>query len=509
MNVLRDLPIRKKLIYMSMLITCSVLFLVTTALMMVEVFNFHKETVSKLKNIAEITSYNTVAALRFNDKDAATKNLQSMNANADIHYAAIFSKRDIVFASYYDEVFDDHDESEHVLNFVSEFNSCNRSAKFGSDMLLCHEIISDGESLGRLYIVSSLNEIHKELAYKALIALLVLAIAIVIAYLLSSKLGSFISTPIVSLSDLIANVGDNQDFSVRASHEGDDEVGVLTKGFNRMLWQLEEHKKKLLRYNDELESEVAARTMELSVTVEKLRYAKESAEKANAAKSKFLSHMSHELRTPMNAILGYAQIVRMNKEKSLDEGQLKHVNEIIYAGNHLLELINQVLDLSHIESGTLDVSIEVVDLTKCIDECVTLMSGLAEKKNVTLINNFTEEQKISADYTYLKQVLINVFSNGIKYNTEGGSLTIASSNRDNGDVCLSVTDTGIGLDEAQLSKLFNPFERLGAENTSVEGTGIGLVISRDLVRLMGGDIQVVSVPGYGTTFTIFFKMSTN
>ena len=231
--------------------------------------------------------------------------------------------------------------------------------------------------------------------------------------------------------------------------------------------------------------------------------AKLLAEQANQAKSKFLSSMSHELRTPLNAILGFSQLIEM---KSQEEKTRDNSQEIINAGNHLLSLIEEILDLSKIESGHIELSIEECSLNKILNNTLTLINPLAEKHSIQIENKVNTSFNINVDKMRFKQVILNFLSNAIKYNSENGKVIIDSST-DNNMLRLSITDTGKGLTPEQLNNLFEPFERLGAENSNIEGTGLGLNISKDLIELMGGTITVESTVGKGSRFSICVPLS--
>lgn len=241
----------------------------------------------------------------------------------------------------------------------------------------------------------------------------------------------------------------------------------------------------------------------LKLAQEKLRQAKEEADKANRAKSDFLSSMSHELRTPMNAILGFGQMLQYLPDSPLTPSQARCVEHILKGGEHLLQLINEILDLARIEAGKVTLSIEDVALDGVIKECLSLTQSLADKRAITL-NSASGDQglRVRADYTRLKQVLLNLISNAIKYNREGGRVDLTCSESGPGMLRVRVTDTGPGIPADRQGELFKPFSRLGAEGSEIEGTGIGLTITRQLVELMGGSIGLVSVVGEGTSFWV-------
>lgn len=226
--------------------------------------------------------------------------------------------------------------------------------------------------------------------------------------------------------------------------------------------------------------------------------AKDKAEKASLAKSEFLSSMSHELRTPLNAVLGFSQILEL--DKTISDRQRKAVVSIRSGGEHLLELINEVLDLASIEAGKLHLSVEECDLQGLLDECYTLMQPLTKKLNIRLTFERCDGYFIQADAVRFKQVVINYLSNAIKYNKQGGSVHLFCKIQENGLLRLSVSDTGVGLSKAQQERLFQPFERVGAEALEVEGAGVGLVISKKLMDMMGGSVGVESKKGVGSTF---------
>jgi len=254
-----------------------------------------------------------------------------------------------------------------------------------------------------------------------------------------------------------------------------------------------------------------------------LQAAKDEAERANRAKSEFLSSMSHELRTPLNAVLGFAQLLEYDVD--LNAYQQESIAEILHAGNHLLKLINEVLDLSKIESGNVSLSLSTISLSRIVNECCVLTQTIADIKGVKIHYrcsaggfhdcpnrlhksesciepNCADHNLVVADHTRLKQVLLNLLSNAVKYNRDNGSVEVRVSGTTTGMARIEVKDTGCGITEEKLQQLFQPFNRLGAESGTIEGTGIGLVITKRFVEMMSGNICVESKPGVGSTFWI-------
>ena len=239
---------------------------------------------------------------------------------------------------------------------------------------------------------------------------------------------------------------------------------------------------------------------------EALRAARDEAERASRAKSEFLSAMSHELRTPMNAILGFAQLLDTDARRPLPEPQRSHVRHILQAGTHLLTLIDDVLDLARVEAGKQPIVLEAVAVGPLLRECLTLVQPLAAQRRVQLVDGAALDAAgwALADRTRLKQVLLNLLSNAIKYNREGGEVRLACGGAAD-ELWLAITDTGVGFGQEQRERLFTAFERLGAEDGPIPGAGIGLALSRRMLELMNGRIDVHSELGVGSTFRVCLR----
>jgi signal transduction histidine kinase/CheY-like chemotaxis protein len=245
--------------------------------------------------------------------------------------------------------------------------------------------------------------------------------------------------------------------------------------------------------------------IEADIREDALRKAKNEAEHANEAKSIFLSNMSHELRTPLNAILGYTQLLR--HDGSISSKQQENIKEIDDAGKLLLELVNQVLDLSSIEEGNLRISIEDVPLETALQECKSLIQPMADENHIRLDFITDCAEYVKADHTRLKQVILNLLSNAIKYNHENGMVNVRCHYAAENRVRIIVEDNGFGIPQDRLDSLFAPFTRLEINPKKIEGTGIGLAISKKLTEMMNGTLNVQSELGQGSTFWIELESS--
>ena len=275
----------------------------------------------------------------------------------------------------------------------------------------------------------------------------------------------------------------------------------------------EKIKKEQHQYDKELEDIIESRTKLLQETVTLMQHendervktqklliaAKEDAENANLSKSQFLSRMSHELRTPLNAILGFSQLIQL---KSKTEMEKSYNAEILLAGDHLLSMISDILDLSRVEEGSLTLTVSDISLKQIVNESIALVQHKLDFRNIVVHNliDTDDETFVSVDKTRLKEVLVNILTNGIKYNVDNGLVAIGCRTIGKSKIRIHVSDTGKGLSEEEQLKIFEPFNRLGAEYTDIEGVGIGLTISKKLMEIMGGSISLESERGKGTTF---------
>ncbi|MBI1332540.1 MAG: hypothetical protein GC165_06640 [Armatimonadetes bacterium] len=274
--------------------------------------------------------------------------------------------------------------------------------------------------------------------------------------------------------------------------KGNDELSDLADAFRKVLKANVAKRAELGQLNENLEEAVRIRTLELTQAIEE-------AKQANAAKSEFLSHMSHELRTPLNAVIGFAQLLQM---RAPDPKTVDSAEAILKGGQHLLDLVNEILDLAKIESGKLSVEVEPVLVKPVIEHAVSMVRPIAAQRGVAfrLCQTPLEDLAVHADQQRLLQVTLNLLSNAVKYNRPDGEISIRCSMLDAETFRLEIEDTGQGIPGEHVSRLFAPFERLGDQ--SAEGTGLGLALSRNLAHLMGGDLMLLRTSPEGTTFAL-------
>lgn len=267
--------------------------------------------------------------------------------------------------------------------------------------------------------------------------------------------------------------------------------------------------------NEELEERVSQRTQELEFEIHshleteaELFVAKMKAERANAAKSAFLSSVSHELRTPMNAIMGFAQVLQLSARSKLNEREIENVRQIVENGDKLVELIDQVLDLSKLQSGEAEAAATNVSIDVLLEECADEYKEAADRKQVTVMTDagICVGKSATLDRNLLKQALLNLISNAIKFNEQGGTVHIVCECSSDSLLKINVIDTGEGIAKQHHDAVFQSFQRIGREAQMIEGTGVGLSIAKGLVELMGGHITFESAEGEGSTFTIEIPM---
>lgn len=510
--------LRNKLFAVILLTTLAALLFAIVAMGAYDLLSYHRSWVSDVTAQAQLVGRSSATALSFDDAHAAQENLAILRFQPKVRTAAIYNARGYLFARYPAGAAD--------REFPTLPGTDGTSIE-GNSVVTWERIVDGGEILGTVYLRAD-YELYERLLDYAGIGFVVLVASMLVALGLSVQLQRFVTRPILEIGRIAQSVVKERNFSLRARKSSDDEVGTLVESFNGMLGEIERRiaetenftkalsreaeerrvaQQEVLRLNEGLEIRVRERTAQLVGSNEELAKAKEAADIANQAKSAFLSSMSHELRTPLNAVLGFGQLLESDPPTLTAEKRKDFTQQILKAGRHLLALINEILDLAQIESGKVSVSLEPVSLSETILECQVMLEPMVAQHGARVIYPTTSGLNVLADRTRLKQVLLNLVSNAIKYGGEREAVLVDCTLVARERIRISVRDSGAGLSPDQLTRLFQPFNRLGQEAGSKEGTGIGLVVTKRLVELMGGEIGVTSTVGVGSVFWIELRLA--
>ena len=508
--------LRRKLLSVILLTTFVAVVVSLSAMVGYDLFTYHRTWVSEITAQAELLGRSSATALLFDDARAAQGNLNILRFQPKVRAAAIYTAKGALFATY---------TSGTEENRFPKVPGPEEARVEDRYLVVTKRIVEGGETLGTVYLRGD-YELVGRVANYAGISFFVLGVALLVALVLASRMQRIITQPILTISQIARNVVRDRNYSLRARITSDDEVGALVESFNGMLSEIQRQirendeftetlsreaeerriaQEQVQRLNEGLEARVRERTAQLQTSIEELGLAKEAADSANHAKSAFLSNMSHELRTPLNAILGFGQLLGNDALDIPAPKKKEFIEQILKAGRHLLALISEILDLSQIESGKVTLSVEPVSLAETILECQVMLEPMTRQHGVRVVYPTTSGFNVMADRTRVKQVLLNLLSNAIKYGYENEAVLVDCTVPFPGRVRISVRDSGRGLSEKQLDNLFQPFNRLGQEAGTKEGTGIGLVVTKRLVELMGGEIGVTSTVGVGSVFWIDLK----
>lgn len=498
----KEHSIAQKLTWMNMLVSGIALLIACSAFIGYDVVSFRKATLRSLSTQAQIIGTNTVSALVFDDPDSAEKTLAALADDPNIVTAVIYGHDGQPFASY---------SRAHAKPIppLPQIPSGHTEASWITDnsVDLARTIDFGGQSTSTVYLRYDILPLRRRLQLFIGIAFIVLVLSLLAALLVSAVFRRLVARPIVRLAEVAKTISRDRSYSIRAAElRGEGEITVLIDAFNEMMAQIEAGEQGLQQARDQLEKRVEERTAELVESKKKVEAysesvlrAKEDIERASKFKDQFLSTMSHELRTPLNAVLGFSELLADPRYGELSERQQRYVHHIHTSGQHLLQLINDILDLSKIEAGRLQLSLENVTVATRLAEVADALRPLVDKKSQTLTLQASKDLIVSADPTRFNQMLMNLLGNAIKFTPEGGQIGMAALRVGN-SIRVEVRDSGPGIPPEEEKRIFEAFHRIKQANKSVEGTGLGLAITRSLAELHGGQLGLETELGAGSCF---------
>lgn len=502
---LRDCSIATKSTMINGALCLVTLLLSVSAFVMYDMNAMRAAEAEKLNATASMLAFNSSAVVTFQDAAAAKDLLRFVKSQPTVDFACIYGldEKPLAICSRSDNVSPPVIESHRSTVFLDH-------GRIG----VTQPIMEGGDIVGVVHVQGNSHDLESRLSRYLKIASLISMCSLTGVILLSLFVQRWFTQPLFKLAKTAESIRNDGDYSLRLQRDAKDELGVVYRAINDMLDRIESSQQQLQHYSDGLEQAVKERTSQLETEVERhkrtlyeLRTAKDAAEAANQIKTEFLANMSHEIRTPMNAILGFSRILLEKLREENDTERLEFAETICRSGDHLLSLINDILDISKIESGCLEVEQIEFSPHEVISEVTSILRVSAEGKGISLDYNWNGSipEVITSDMARVRQLLINLVGNAIKFTEDGGvrvELQLAGEVHDP-SLKFSVIDTGIGIPSSHLPSIFDAFSQADSSVTRrFGGTGLGLAISQRIAEALGGKITVESEIGAGSVFTV-------
>ncbi len=513
---LDSLSIKWRLLLIILLVSMVSVLLMTIATLTYGIFNMRENVRQEVENTAAVVAERNRFALKMGNREDVSNNLQTSHFNKSIERICVYDTNGELFA-FYPFTADEYSSlDQSMVNrdlTIKEMSArqaiikkncpppTNAYSEFINGKLeSMHPIMLNNEHVGDVFLLSNTNQIYVFIRQQLQVMISIFFCTFMVAYLLAIKMQRSISEPILMLSKVARYMSLHKDYSMRAplpeengeKYTASMEIRTLIESFNNMLGEMNEREESLHRKNIELER------------------AREQAESANLTKTKFLASISHELRTPLNAIIGFSSIIKSQLFGELNEKYMEYAHDIHESGVHLLEIINDILDLSKAEAGKLILDFEEFDISKAIWKSANILQGRAEWGAVELLIDIPKSTPyIIADRVRFIQIMLNLMSNAIKFTETGGKVRVSVQHQIIGEkrvhFRIDIADTGIGMTNHDITQAMQSFGQV--DNTlsrKYEGTGLGIPLSKKLVELHKGSMEIESELGVGTIVHLQF-----